>query len=92
MKTPKITELNWLVPYPYTVKDYKILEAHILKYFEWNIMIPTAAHYVHYYLQAAVTKEDVRLKQQGVATIVRDMHTTIRTYLDKVLDGKKVSH
>ncbi|XP_017787069.1 PREDICTED: cyclin-J [Nicrophorus vespilloides] len=80
---PKIQELNAAIKSPYPVHEYKALEILVLKYFHWYIMFPTTAHYTHYFLPAAISKEDFCCSPRSTTF---DMQIIIRTYLDKVID------
>ncbi|KAJ8961503.1 hypothetical protein NQ318_014752 [Aromia moschata] len=85
---PKIQELNAAINNRYTVKDYKELELIILKFFHWYIMFPTAAHYTHYFMQAIVTSDDLKVKQSTLRSMLYTLHDTITVYLDQVIDSK----
>nr|CAH7721940.1 unnamed protein product [Callosobruchus chinensis] len=60
----QIMELNSVINNRYEVRQYKVMELIILKFFDWYIMFPTAAHYTHYYLQAVLTPDEVKNKPE----------------------------
>nr|CAI5846856.1 unnamed protein product [Callosobruchus analis] len=66
LTVPKIAELNNLINNRYEVRQYKVMEIIILKFFDWYIMFPTAAHYTHYYLQAVLSPDDVKGKMENI--------------------------
>ncbi|KAK9884424.1 hypothetical protein WA026_007271 [Henosepilachna vigintioctopunctata] len=80
---PKLEELR-----PPTEKEaisyYISLEIMILKFFSWDIMIPTPAHYVHYYMQAMLSEEDSR--QENLRSLIFDLVQMIQKYLDQILE------
>merc|ERR1712093_747433 len=43
---PKFRHFKSVLPKPIRAVDFRRLEGLILAYFEWNIFIPTATHYV----------------------------------------------
>lgn len=58
-KVPKISELNWCIHDTFELKDYLQMELLLLQSFSFNLVIPTAAHFVNYYETLAVTTSDV---------------------------------
>lgn len=85
---PKIIELNSAINNKYTAQDYKELEIIILKFFHWYIMFPTAAHYVHYYIQGIISSDDLK-SNTSLRSLFYDLHDNITTYLDYVVDSKR---
>ncbi|XP_019872747.2 cyclin-J [Aethina tumida] len=83
---PKIIELNSAINNKYTAQDYKELEIIILKFFHWYIMFPTAAHYVHYYIQGIISSDDLK-SNTSLRSLFYDLHDNITTYLDYVVDN-----
>ena len=57
---PKLSELNRLgVPSsPYSARQYLTMELRLLQFFQWNVALPTAAHFLEYFLVAALTASD----------------------------------
>ncbi|CAH1996939.1 unnamed protein product [Acanthoscelides obtectus] len=84
---PKIAELNAAIHNRYEVRQYKVMELIILKFFDWYIMFPTAAHYTHYYLQAVLTPSEVKEKQESRRTLFYNIHDCITEYLDQIIDN-----
>ncbi|XP_031332814.1 cyclin-J-like isoform X2 [Photinus pyralis] len=81
---PKLAELNFAVNNRYSLNDYKEVEIIILKYFHWYLMIPTAAHYTHYYMQVALSSEDYY--NTDFRTLIDHLQVYIEIYLDKVIE------
>ncbi|XP_056630102.1 cyclin-J isoform X2 [Diorhabda carinulata] len=87
MTIPKIAELNRAINNRYQIIDYKALEIVMLKFFSWYIMYPTTAHYVYYYIQTAITEEDVRDKGIGMRSVFYNLHTFVGEYLDQIIEN-----
>ncbi|KAL3276757.1 hypothetical protein HHI36_012126 [Cryptolaemus montrouzieri] len=68
-----------------SVSYYINLEIMILRFFRWDIMIPTAAHYVHYYMQAILSKEDIKSDEKP-RNLIFELTHFINKYLDELLD------
>lgn len=61
---PKLAELNnfaeeWHIDVVLTKKYLLKMELFLLSSFNWNLCLPTAAHYIDYYLFASVTENDL---------------------------------
>ncbi|KAH1027424.1 hypothetical protein HUJ05_000935 [Dendroctonus ponderosae] len=84
---PKISELNAYVLNRYMAKEYKQWEVDVLRFFSWYIKIPTAAHYIHYYLQAVVTTGEVSSQSDSLRTTFYRIHDLVLEYLDQVIDN-----
>lgn len=82
---PKISELNAHVHNRYMAKEYKQWEVEVLRQFSWYIQIPTAAHYIHYYLQAVVTADEVSRHSDSLRTTFYRIHDLVLEYLDQVI-------
>lgn len=61
---PTIDTLSSFVQYAYGSHEFKRLELVILKFFHWNLNIPTAAHFIDYYLHNALDPTDIYLGKQ----------------------------
>lgn len=62
IKIPRIEDLNKTLKPPqrgYTKREFTEMELAILGCFQWNISLPTAAHFVDYFLIDAVSEADV---------------------------------
>ncbi|XP_067003557.1 cyclin-J [Anabrus simplex] len=57
---PKISELNLLVENPHPLRDYINVEFMILKFLNWNLVIPTAAHFAEYFAMFATLPSDLQ--------------------------------
>ena len=57
---PKLSELNRLgAPNsPYTTQQFLSMELRLLQFFQWNISLPTAAHFLEYFLIDSVAASD----------------------------------
>ncbi|XP_066248443.1 cyclin-J isoform X1 [Euwallacea similis] len=84
---PKISELNALVQNCFTVDEHKQLEMRVLEYFCWYIKFPTAAHYTHYYMKAAITQQDLTQCCEDFRGIFYRIHSGALEYLHHVIDN-----
>lgn len=50
-------------------------------------MIPTPAHYTHYFMQAILEPEDLIAEKRSVQTLMFELHEYIIMCLDKMIDG-----
>lgn len=55
---PSLSKLNQLVQNQYPVADFTVLEVLLLKFFNWNLIIPTAATFVEFWLLYIVQARD----------------------------------
>ncbi|XP_055599280.1 cyclin-J [Uranotaenia lowii] len=55
---PSLSSLNELVHNQYPTSDYAVLEVVLLKFFNWNLIIPTVATFAGYWLLNVVSPED----------------------------------
>jgi len=57
---PKLSELNRLgaAASPYTSQHFLSMELRLLQFFQWNISLPTAAHFFEYFLVDSVAASD----------------------------------
>lgn len=86
---PKVFELNLLLPNSYSVQEYKNWEVAVLDFFSWYVRFPTAAHYTHYYLKAALTQEDIEdTPLKSFYTLFYQIHQHVLDYLNEVLNSK----
>nr|CAD7462372.1 unnamed protein product [Timema tahoe] len=60
MNVPKIHELNQLVQNQYPTNDFILLEIMTLKFLHWNLVIPTVAHFVEYYVTFTTLPSDLK--------------------------------
>lgn len=83
---PKLEELNAAVNDRYALNEYKVVELVILRFFRWYFVLPTAAHYTHYFLQASLSTEDQCISRLNYKTLIYELQEHIKTFLDKVID------
>lgn len=57
----------------------------VLDFFSWYVRFPTAAHYTHYYLKAALTQEDIDNTIKSSYTLFYQIHHHVLNYLNEVL-------
>lgn len=57
-KIPKITEINGSIRSTFNLKEYISLECMILTFYNWNIILPTTAHFIEYFIAEAVSIDD----------------------------------
>uniref|UniRef100_A0A1Q3EW39 Putative cyclin b n=1 Tax=Culex tarsalis TaxID=7177 RepID=A0A1Q3EW39_CULTA len=55
---PSLSKLNELVQNQYPIADFSVLEVLLLKFFNWNLIIPTAATFVEFWLLYIVDSSD----------------------------------
>lgn len=55
---PSLSKLNELVQNQYPIADFSVLEVLLLKFFNWNLIIPTAATFVEFWLLYIVQASD----------------------------------
>lgn len=58
---PTLASMNELVRNQYPSSDFTLLEVLLLKYFDWNLIIPTTASFVEFWLLNVVGKTDFPL-------------------------------
>ena len=58
-RIPTIDTLSVFVQYAYKQDEFKRMELMILKFYKWNLNIPTAAHFINYYLYKALDPTDL---------------------------------
>lgn len=84
---PKLEELNATVNNRYVNKEYKLVEIMILKFFDWYLILPTAAHYIHYFMQASICNDDLEKTKGSYRTLMFQMEEYVQSLLDVVIDG-----
>lgn len=55
---PSLSKLNELVQNQYPIADFTVLEVLLLKFFNWNLIIPTTATFVEFWLLYIVDSAD----------------------------------
>lgn len=87
----KIADLNESLEKPYTLDEFKALELMMLKFFNWYVMFPTAAHYTHYFMQAIITQKEAdnieSFRGISLRNFIMTLNDKMRIYLDKIIDG-----
>ncbi|XP_022911948.1 cyclin-J [Onthophagus taurus] len=86
---PKLTELNASVANIYEISDYKRMEMFILNIFNGFVNFPTPAHCSHYYFQAILDNEDVKIIKERKETInetKRVLNSLLLTSLDRYIN------
>ncbi|XP_078668120.1 cyclin-J-like [Branchiostoma floridae x Branchiostoma belcheri] len=58
-RVPRIKKLNQYVREVYSEEEYLQMELTILKFFQWNISLPTPAHFLDYYMTEGVSQSDL---------------------------------
>lgn len=55
----KITEVNMMVNNSYPLNDYRYMEVLILRFMDWNLLVPTAAQFIEFFVSEMITDEDL---------------------------------
>lgn len=63
---PKLNTLNKMIQNQYPLCDFKSLERLILHFFEFEMIIPTAATFCEYFIEGIVDEYDYALKENYV--------------------------
>lgn len=88
----KIRDLNESLEEAYTIDEFKALELMMLKFFNWYVMFPTAAHYTHYFMQVIITQNEADcvefFRRESIRNFIMSLNDKMRKYLDKIIDGK----
>lgn len=58
-KIPKITEICGAVQKNFDLREYISLECMILRFYDWNIILPTTAHFMEYFIAEAISEDDL---------------------------------
>ncbi|XP_067123704.1 cyclin-J isoform X2 [Centruroides vittatus] len=56
---PKASELNKYLDIPYELSDFTRMELLLLEFFHWDLLMPTAAHFVDYYSVFSLSTTDL---------------------------------
>lgn len=102
-KIPKLSTINNLLDVSQPLSDYFSLEAMILRYFDWHIIIPTAATFLEYYVLAVTTENDFADVSKDESNLynfnMRNSHDfrllaieTALEFLDMSLSDTSLSH
>ena len=91
---PKLSEFNQLnaSASPYSSHQFLSMELRVLQFFQWNISLPTAAHFFEYFLIDSVAASDYfegrRLGSQAAAA-VSTVSKYVVYFLEISLQGQK---
>lgn len=82
---PKFLEL---MPEPVenALKYYSEIQKEMLKFFEWDLFIPTAAHHIAYFMQALVTVDEKNY--YNFPNLTHCMGYVMDLYQDNLLKGR----
>lgn len=91
-KVPKITEINGSIQNSFDLKEYVSLECMILTFYNWNIILPTAAHFIEYFIAEAISEEDLIVNKfdqrvENFGDIKCHIEGLIIDYLDITIGG-----
>lgn len=97
-KVPKLEHLNNLaymcnVNVVLSKKDLLRMEMLLLENFNWNLCIPTAAHYIDYYLYASIGENDLHngWPITSLTKVKAFMEKYAYYFLDFSVQGKRLS-
>lgn len=57
---PKMTEIHCFINVDYTAKEFALLERNILKFFDFDLILPTAATYIELFIESAISQSDLQ--------------------------------
>ncbi|XP_044261926.1 cyclin-J [Tribolium madens] len=85
-KIPRSSELNHLVDNQYPITDYIKLEHYLtIHFFQHDIKLQCAVHYVFYFMQEFLTFEDLD-NGKNLRTLFYDFHEAVSVHLDKIIE------
>lgn len=92
-KIPKITEINGSIQNTFDLKEYISLECMILSFYNWNIILPTTAHFIEYFIAEAISEEDFMVNKfdkhvENFGDLKCHIEGLIIDYLDITIGGK----
>lgn len=70
-KVPKFAEIKRITTISYPINDCINLETMILRFFEWDLIIPTVMNFIEIYIETIITEADYQYHKKFVATIDR---------------------
>lgn len=83
VRIPKISQLNSVVNNRYKTSDFHDLEVMMLSFLDWNLNLPTAAHFAEYYSLFAVSRRDWDTSEYiSYETFWQEVQRAIKDYLD----------
>jgi len=83
---PKINELNSVVNCRYTTIDFQGLEIMILSFLDWNLNLPTAAHFAEYYSLYTVSRKDWdTMEYTSYESFWKEARRLVQDYLNRSL-------
>lgn len=62
-KIPKITEISGSIQNSFDLKEYISLECMILTFYNWNIILPTTAHFIEYFIAEAIAEDEIMVNK-----------------------------
>lgn len=92
-KIPKITEISGSIQNIFHLNEYVSLECMILTFYNWNIMIPTTAHFIDYFIAKAISEDDLMVNKfdkspnQSFGDFKFHIERLIFDYLDITIGG-----
>ena len=82
---------RFIVESEYESAHYLQMELMLLEFFNWNICIPTAAHFAHYYTAASLKHErDVMTNSAWIEKVAVYMEKYVKYFLEISLQGEKL--
>lgn len=74
--------------------DYIRIEKMVLEHVKWNLLLPTAADFVDYYIRYLITEKDNIECNNNTADLWQKGKESARRYLDCVKEGAfyKINH
>lgn len=81
---PVFSELSVFLDSHHRLTEYVQMEVSILRFFNWNLLVPTVAHFVEYYALHAICSSDYHAGQP--LRSVKQAKNYLRGYLDYFLE------
>lgn len=82
---PKYSDLNCQMNNVYCISDYQKLERMIIQSFGYNLLYPTAAVFIEYYLEASVSEADYQ-KSDKQFNSCTEMKSFVASRVLEILD------
>lgn len=94
VRIPRLSHLNKEVANLYKVNDFLDLEVLVLSFLDWDLNLPTAAHFSEYYSLFAVTRRDWNEKEnvESYENFWQEARRVVNNYLDLSLNDINMVH
>lgn len=88
-KVPRLCELNAFLSNRYSVSDILHIEIMLLEFFDWNLCVPTPAHYIDYFTKRAISGNDLIMNKpiSSLTHLKNNMKDFVNYFLDISIQG-----